>query len=950
MDRSGQNVRRTGIDYSGQDLRGADFEGQDLTCDNFAGANLQGANLTNTDLSYTNFEDADLRDADLFFSSLWVTNVTGVLWRNTRCPDGTIAMEEGAAPGGRLTACSPMTPDGGQFSEARSQECPLGTGEDLGGQDLSGFDFEGRDLSCADLSYANLSSANLRGANLSGALLWGADLRGADLSSATFRHALLDRAKFHNSLLNNAVFDDTDLFFTDLTGADITGASMANAVWGFETYCGDAGYPWRPGETFDGATGLECPGTRPVGPPSSLPVDYPSAAGVIGGVSNRGIDIAPVKSFVVWDQCPRLITEAEVTPFIRACVKSYTDAGMVYLSYHPLGWVEHGSSGYAGISADYPDLPSDGLWADFDGNTNLQGGGAAGGEAIPTFSNSSDAWLDFMIGMVKTQVDAGMTGIGIDEGWGSLGPGPGGDFSASAMEGFRKYLEARYSNDELAAKGIENISNFNWRLEIENTAVFVGAGFDPGSTLTAAWWEDQLGRPLAQGEKYSTETFQLANNAGAGAWDPMVRLIGADYEYYNRMRLREIYDRLNAEIKPYAAAQGRPWYLSGNIYNSLGWGNAAVGAAVMDLPMGELSTRDSLWPSRNFTSFFKNMAALGKRYNSMFRPGQVLQPADDPDTDALLMFLADVYASGGVTQYPDPSDMADALYQLIQADERLFAETDNRVALYYSLGNHMGDVDREPVEVTTYYGAARLLEDAHYSYDVLYQGDPDMGPGTVRWVDQQVALTDMQRYRVIVLPNTRHMTDVEVQNFLDFTESGGILVVFGEAGTHDFSYPAPNTRSNPTWETLVSTARTLSYGSGLVLVPEGNIAFNYDGSLSPSDLAAFNEAMGPVYPSDVTTDFSKDVHIHKWRDPADGLEVFHLVNFDYDETADIVVSINNKIFAFDASGSYIEPKVTYFTPSSPDGVSLPVTELASGGLQVTIPTLHVYGIVVVEEG
>ena len=80
----------------------------------------------------------------------------------------------------------------------------------------------------------------------------------------------------------------------------------------------------------------------------------------------------------------------------------------------------------------------------------------------------------------------------------------------------------------------------------------------------------------------------------------------------------------------------------------------------------------------------------------------------------------------------------------------------------------MGDVNRPGVEVNTYYGAARLLEDSHYSYDVLYQGDPDMGPGTVRWVDKQVSLADMQQYRVILLPHTRYMTDAEVQNFLDY--------------------------------------------------------------------------------------------------------------------------------------------------------------------------------------
>ena len=956
-DYSGVVLQRTGIDYSGQDLRGADFEGQILTCDNFAGANLQGANLTYADLAYINFEGADLRDADLSFASTWVTNLTDVIWGNTRCFDSSITHEEGAAPADRISECKPgiQSPRGGQFfSEDRSQDCPLGTGEDLGGRDLSGADLEGRDLSCADLSYADLSSANLRGANLSGALLWGTNLRDADLNSATFRHAWLGGAKFHSSLLRNANFDDTDLFFTDLTGADLTGATIQNVVWGFETHCGDGGYPWRAGATFERPTGLECPGTQPVGPPASLPDDYPGAAGVMGGVGNRGLDIAPVQTFAVWDQCPHLITEAEVTPFILACVKSYIDAGINYLSYTTLEVVETGSSGWAGIKADYPELASDGLSMNFDGNINMPAP-SPGHVVVPSFSNSSDAWLDFFIGMLKTQVDAGMTGIGIDAGWGSFRPAHQGDFSPAAMEGFREYLEGRYSAEQLLAKGISDISTFNWVEEIRNTPVFVDTDFAPGGDLTSAWWQERLGRPLKQGETYTSETFRQAYGGPTRNWIPLFRLIEADYEYYQRMRLQEIYTRIRDEIKPYAAANGQPWYLSGNIYNDLGSGNAAVGATIMDLPMGEISAREQQWLKWNFTSFFKNMAALGKRYISMTWPGQVLTPSNNPDTEAQLIFLADVYATGGVSEHPTRgpaffSDVADPFYQLIQAHENFFAETDNRVALYYSLGNHMGDVDRENVEVNTYYGAARLLEDSHYSYDVLYQGDPDMGPGTVRWVDQQVSLADMQEYQVIVLPHTRHMSDAEVQSFLDFVQNGGILVVFGEAGTHDFAYPTQNQRSNSTWENLVSAAGTHSYGSGTVLVvSDGNIASDYDNSLAPAALATFQAIMEPIYPSDVTTDFSKDVHVHRFSDLAAGLEVFHLVNFEYDAATDKVIATDNKRFAFDPSGSYDQPQVTYYTPESPEGEVLTVTRLASGNLQVTVPRLHVYGAVILGE-
>ncbi len=93
--------------------------------------------------------------------------------------------------------------------------------------------------------------------------------------------------------------------------------------------------------------------------------------------------------------------------------------------------------------AAYPDLAAEGLRMGHVGAINLRGGSTGGRDAIPSFSNASDAWLDFMIDVIKTQVDAGMGSIAFDEGWGNLGPGGGSDFSPAAMEGFRRYLEGR---------------------------------------------------------------------------------------------------------------------------------------------------------------------------------------------------------------------------------------------------------------------------------------------------------------------------------------------------------------------------------------------------------------------------------------------------------------------------------------------------------------------------
>ena len=786
----------------------------------------------------------------------------------------------------------------------------FGGGHDYSGQDLSGLDFSGVDLFGADFSGADLTDASFLGANLVAV-----DFAGANLTRVEFRLA-------------------------DLTGADLSGSDLTDANWD-QTTCPDGSSAWNP----------EACGPPPtVGPAASLPSTYPPATGAIGWIPE---DVAPAELFVVWDVCPGLITAADAYPYTAACIAAYTQAGFYYLTYHPLSWVEIGPSGSAGIYAEYPDLELDGFWMDFDGNTNPRGEG----DPVPTFSNASDTWLDFMVGTIKAQIDAGATGIAFDEGWGSLGPGQPNDFSPVAMEAFRQYLEARYSEAELVAKGIEDIATFNWLETVKATEVLVLTDLDPGAALSAEWWEIQLGRPLAEGETYTSQTFQFASQYGSN-YEPLLELLNAergDYAYYNRARLRAIYETIQSEAKPYAASKGQEWRLSANVYNSLGWGNAAVGAAVVDLPMGELSYREGMWPERNYASFYKNMAALGKRFSAMFWPGQVLYPSSDTDTEALVMFLADAYASGGVAQHPGSefNALVNPFFELIQAHEEFFSETDNRVAIYYSLGNQMGDVGRSGEEEWTYLGVARLLEDSHYSYDVLYQGDPDMGAGTTRWVDQVVSLTDMQAYEAIVLPHTTYMTDTEVSNFLAYVEAGGVLIVFAEAGVFDFDFPLPMPREDATWEGLVTNAGTNPHGAGSVLVfPEdgfgSNIANAYDSTHLDEDFDAF-QVVASLLESDVSTSFGKDVHIHKFRDPESESEFFHLVNFDYSRETDTVASTSAQNFDFLPSGDFDNPRAVYFTPQNPSGVELEVTQHASGMLGVEIPDLHVYGVLRVPE-
>ena len=96
----------TEVNFTGDDLTGAiftgaavldtGFEDANLTDADLSGDNLDGSNLTGADLSGTDFVDANLENATLLGTTGdATTDVTGVTWLDTTCPDGTNSNYDG---------------------------------------------------------------------------------------------------------------------------------------------------------------------------------------------------------------------------------------------------------------------------------------------------------------------------------------------------------------------------------------------------------------------------------------------------------------------------------------------------------------------------------------------------------------------------------------------------------------------------------------------------------------------------------------------------------------------------------------------------------------------------------------------------------------------------------------------------------------------------------------
>jgi len=101
------------VNLSGAYLVGVSLAGASVTGANMSGSVLLGADLTHADLSKSNFKGANLSGVDLSGANLTKTNLSGatglktatlsgVIWNNTTCPDGTMSDRVGNTCVGHL--------------------------------------------------------------------------------------------------------------------------------------------------------------------------------------------------------------------------------------------------------------------------------------------------------------------------------------------------------------------------------------------------------------------------------------------------------------------------------------------------------------------------------------------------------------------------------------------------------------------------------------------------------------------------------------------------------------------------------------------------------------------------------------------------------------------------------------------------------------------------------
>ena len=405
----------------------------------------------------------------------------------------------------------------------------------------------------------------------------------------------------------------------------------------------------------------------------------------------------------------------------------------------------------------------------------------------------------------------------------------GGCFCEPCQTQFREYLRARYTAEELKARGIENLDSF----------------------------------------LFSTRVYDHALLGNQALEDPIVR----DWIRFQNVSQLERWGEVVQALKANAGDR-EPLPVCGNQSGGFGaWPFAVAITQFNDIAEIEelVGIKDRI---KHSTLFSKTPAAGGNHKIPVWVRGPV---ADDTQKKMPMLsrvywdvHFAEGYANGGVrdisfgmnapwTGEPDTKDFidSDALKQLwmtyskfVNENRGILSDREScaNVAVVYSLPSMifrryypLKIDDNGPYQ--RFYDLADDLEAWQIPFDVIVFGHPEFFA---------TDLARLSRYKAIILPAADALSDLQAQALINFARKGGKLIARKDVGTRDENF---NPRPTPA---LQGTSYT-------PLAKEGQEVRRILGEVVPVRITA---------PSDVT--------VNVWRSCGGKSLDVHLVNYAAD--------------------------------------------------------------------
>lgn len=403
------------------------------------------------------------------------------------------------------------------------------------------------------------------------------------------------------------------------------------------------------------------------------------------------------------------------------------------------------------------------------------------------------------------------------------------------------------------------------------------------------------------------------------------------------------------DCKLEASRMGREFDVHGN------QGGSAIGDNPYQVALGDFV--DTVWfESQGITGYdmFKNhwnnadgalRYVMGRAMTRGTKPFISMQTFNAKRTpDIVEHELAEGCAGGGVMfpfqdtfeKEPELRKLVTDYYTFRHEHRALYQPQSTRplsdVGLIYSIPtlmyhDYMYSVSKP---LCAFEGLARAMQEGHIQYDVVIMNHPEIHAD--HW-----GLKELQQYRVLALPAAECLSDGQTSVLTQYLKAGGTLAVTGDCGTKDEDNIARAASPLAAWK---KAGRVIEIRPGKTFLPPRTTEGEATQAQTAETLAGLAEAIKqPV----VQGDLPELLWVKAWVHGKPGAQFAsaHFVNYNVDFESGKVTDTPPLRVRLKVPTTEPAVGMTWLVPGKE-----PQALVVEGDGAVTIPPVHVYGILV----
>jgi arylsulfatase A-like enzyme len=524
---------------------------------------------------------------------------------------------------------------------------------------------------------------------------------------------------------------------------------------------------------------------------------------------------------------------------------------------------------------------------------------------------------EFFKDRLRAVIDSGADGVHIDEFQTRYFAEQEG-YCDACMEGFRAHLAAKYSPEDLEARyDINDIESFDFR---QRLAAEGNLATPPDSPLHSEWWLYQLSSLVEAEDELVSFCKSYAQRSGA-----------ADSEFL-----------VNANSYEPEQNPDRALEMTLTDFASIG-----TGMTIRLRKAGRYVSELRIPPSYSYLPLYRMAQGVTPdKAVTLFIDGpggtNTMKALPEQQQRAILRWMfAEAYAAGARFHVPYPSldyyapfEDCQEYVRFISSNPAVYEGADHLADLgvLFSYASEVWDYwvqadSGEPHHNRQYYGLAQALTDTSVQYDVVFAPDGNI-------LQDTLTLDDLLLYETLVVPWAYSLSDRHVQLLKDYAAREKELIVIGEIATSD-------EEKNPRH---TDVAASLTH-EGASTFPGLDLEAYLADPDSPQ-AAAIRDLLISLVPNRLVT-ISNGSATAQLNRKGETIHC-HLISKELDDSGfrtqaniQVAIALPPDLDLSASHAVYLSPEIEGGEPTL-----LPIT-MQNGTVQVTIPELEVYGVLVI---